>query len=43
MRYVKNIYMRAEKTDCNIALSTEIQMIIFYYLLTFGLKYFTIY
>ena len=35
--------MRAEKTDCNISLSTEMQIITFYYLLTFGLKYFTIY
>ena len=32
-----------KKTNCYISLSTEMQMIIFHYLLTFGLKHFTIY
>lgn len=35
--------MRVEKFDCNISLSTEMQMITFYYLPTFNLKHFTIY
>ena len=35
--------MRAEKFDCNISLSTEMQMITFRYLPTFNLKHFTIY